>query len=110
MSAGSAQVVILGAGRSVRGALPSVMVDIDEHGRVMDWLLDAFAVLERADISFVGGYRAEDVVERYPQLRVVFNREWALKETEKEDILRRIRRLSGDGRTRAEMSQSESPI
>lgn len=77
MSAGSAQVVILGAGRSVRGALPSAMVDIDEHRRVMDWLLDAFAVLERPEIAFVGGYRADDVVERYPQLRVVFNREWA---------------------------------
>ena len=25
----------------------------------------------------MGGYRAEDVVERYPQLRVVFNRAWA---------------------------------
>ncbi len=77
MSAGSAQVVILGAGRSVRGALPSAMVDIDEHGRVMDWLLDAFAVLDEPDVAFVGGYRADDVVERYPQLRVVFNRDWA---------------------------------
>jgi choline kinase len=77
MGSGSAQVVILGAGRSVRGALPSAMVDIDESGRVLDWLLDAFSVLERPDVAFVGGYRAEDVVERYPQLRVVFNRAWA---------------------------------
>jgi choline kinase len=77
MPTGSAQVVILGAGRSVRGALPSAMVDIDEHGRVLDWLLDAFAVLDDPDVAFVGGYRAEDVVERYPQLRVVFNRAWA---------------------------------
>ena len=69
MPSGSAQVVILGAGRSVRGALPSAMVDIDEHGRVLDWLLDAFAVLDDPDVAFVGGYRAEDVVERYPQLR-----------------------------------------
>ena len=77
MPTGSAQVVILGAGRSVRGALPSAMVDIDEHGRVLDWLLDAFAVLDGPEVAFVGGYRAEDVVERYPQLRVVFNRAWA---------------------------------
>src|SRR4051794_1686447 len=77
MPSGSAQVVILGAGRSIRGALPSAMVDIDEHGRVLDWLLDAFAVLPEPDVAFVGGYRAEDVVERYPQLRVVFNRAWA---------------------------------
>ncbi len=77
MPPGSAQVVILGAGRSVRGALPSAMVDIDEHGRVMDWLLDAFAVLGEPEIYFVGGFKAEDVVERYPDLRVVFNRAWA---------------------------------
>jgi choline kinase len=77
MSTESAQVVILGAGRSVRGALPSAMVDIDERGRVLDWLLDAFAVVDGSEVAFVGGYRAEDVVERYPQLRVVFNRSWS---------------------------------
>ncbi|MEP6624387.1 MAG: PEP-utilizing enzyme [Acidimicrobiia bacterium] len=77
MQPGSAQVVILGAGRSVRGGVPSAMVDIDERGRVMDWLLDAFAVLGDPEIYFVGGFKAEDVVERYPQLRVVFNRAWA---------------------------------
>jgi choline kinase len=53
------------------------MVDIDERGRVMDWLLDAFAVLDDPEIYFVGGFKAEDVVERYPQLQVVFNRAWA---------------------------------
>ncbi len=77
MQPGSAQVVILGAGRSVRGGVPSAMVDIDERGRVMDWLLDAFAVLGDPEIYFVGGFKAEDVVERYPQLHVVFNRAWA---------------------------------
>ena len=77
MQPGSAQVVILGAGRSVRGGLASAMVDIDERGRVMDWLLDAFAVLGEPDIYFVGGFKAEDVVERYPQVSVVFNRAWA---------------------------------
>ena len=77
MPPGSAQVVILGAGRSVRGAVPSAMVDIDERGRVLDWLLDAFAVLGEPEIYFVGGFKAEDVVERYPDLRVVFNRAWA---------------------------------
>jgi Predicted sugar nucleotidyltransferases len=57
--------------------MPSAMVGIDEHGRVMDWLLDAFAVLGEPEIYFVGGFKAEDVVERYPDLRVVFNRAWA---------------------------------
>ena len=70
------QVVILGAGRSVRGALPSAIVAIDGHGRVMDWLLAAFAALGRPRVCFVAGYQADYVVERYPDVRVVFNREW----------------------------------
>ncbi len=57
--------------------MASAMVDIDERGRVMDWLLDAFAVLGDPQVFFVGGFKAEDVVERYPQLTVVFNRAWA---------------------------------
>lgn len=77
MQPGSAHVVILGAGRSVRGGVASAMVDIDERGRVMDWLLDAFAILGEPDISFVGGFKADEVVERYPQVSVVFNRAWA---------------------------------
>jgi len=74
---GAEQVVILGAGRAVRGSLPSAMVDIHERGRVMDWLLAAFAALDAPEVYFVGGYKAEEVVERYPSLRPVFNREWA---------------------------------
>src|SRR5438445_2407257 len=71
------QVVILGAGRGVRGSVPSAIVDIDDHSRVMDWLLDAFAALDRIQVCFVGGFKADEVVERYPQVRTVFNRDWA---------------------------------
>jgi choline kinase len=71
------QVVILGAGRGVRGGLPSAVVDIDHHGRVMDWLLDAFRELDPADVCFVGGFKAEEVAERYPDVRMVLNRDWA---------------------------------
>jgi choline kinase len=70
-------VVILGAGRGVRGNLPSAIVGIDEHSSVMDWLLDAFAVLDEPLVTFVGGYKADEVVERYPDVRMVFNRDWA---------------------------------
>ncbi len=71
------QVVILGAGRGVRGGVPSAIVDIDENDRVMDWLLDAFGALDDPDVYFVGGFKADEVVERYPRLRTIFNRDWA---------------------------------
>jgi choline kinase/phosphohistidine swiveling domain-containing protein len=70
------QVAILGAGRGLRGSRSSAMIDIDGTGRVMDWLLAAFGVLGDPDVSFVGGYQADQVIERYSQVRPVFNRDW----------------------------------
>jgi len=68
--------VILGAGRAVWGGLPSAVVDIPEHGRVLDWTLAALAALEEVEVRFVGGYRAEEVLERYPQVQIVLNPDW----------------------------------
>ena len=74
---GGDRVVILGAGRGVRGGTPSAIVDIDDNGRVMDWLLDAFSALGSPEVHFVGGFKADEVVERYPDVRTIFNRDWA---------------------------------
>ncbi|MSX12174.1 MAG: sugar metabolism cluster protein [Actinobacteria bacterium] len=68
--------VILGAGRAVWGGLPSAVVDIPEHGRVLDWTLAALSVLEDVEVRFVGGYRAEEVLQRYPDVQIVLNPEW----------------------------------
>jgi choline kinase len=71
------RVVVLGAGRGVRGTTPSAMVDIDENGRVLDWLLEAFTALGAPDVCFVAGFKADEIIERYPNVRTVFNRDWA---------------------------------
>ncbi len=71
------RVVILGAGRSVTGSLPSAMVSVDREHRLLDWLLAAFAVLREPQICFVGGYEVEAVEARYPDLRFFFNSDWA---------------------------------
>ncbi len=76
MTGPTPQVVILGAGHGVSGALPSAVTPIDEQTRVLDWLLDAFTPVVDARIMFVGGYRAEEVMARYPDLHVVFNPDW----------------------------------
>lgn len=70
------RVVILGAGKAVRGSLPSAIVPVDDHGRVLDWLLAAFSVLESPEVYFVGGYMADAVIEQYPDIRFVFNPAW----------------------------------
>ena len=41
---GGPRVVILGAGRSPSGNLPSAMVSVDANHQLMDWLLTAFSV------------------------------------------------------------------
>jgi choline kinase len=71
------QVVILGAGRGVRGSVPSAIIEIDERSSVMDWLLDSIAAIDRPRVTFVGGYKADEVIERYPDVRMVLNRDWA---------------------------------
>ncbi len=71
------RVVILGAGRSIKGGRPSAMVAIDKHHRVLDWLLDSFSVLRNCDVYFIGGYRVAEVTEHYPDIRFLFNPDWA---------------------------------
>ncbi len=70
------QVVILGAGRAVTGAVPSAIVGVDDGHRVLDWQLDAFNALGDYAVCFVAGYRADEVIERYPDVRVLLNRDW----------------------------------
>ena len=71
------RVVILGAGKNKADNLPSAMVNVDKGKRVLDWLLDAFSVLPMAQVLFVGGYKANLVEEEYPNIRFLFNSEWA---------------------------------
>lgn len=70
------RVVILGAGRSARGGLPTAIVDIGRQGCVLDWLLSAFSVLPSPDVHFVSGYKAGTIMNRFPKIRFDFNPEW----------------------------------
>jgi len=70
------RVVILGAGRSVRGDIPSAMVNIDHRGRVLDWLLAAFSRLPAVDVTLVGGYKAHAITDQYRDIRFVYNADW----------------------------------
>jgi len=73
----SPQVVILGAGRGVRGGAPSALALTDDRHRVLDWVLDSFSVLPDVELSFVGGYRIADVAGQYPRIHFLFNPDWA---------------------------------
>lgn len=71
------QVIILGAGKPFSGEQPSALVPAPGSGRrVLDWLLDAFRPLGDAEFHFVGGYRFEEVVARYPNIYFCVNSNW----------------------------------
>ncbi len=70
------RVVILGAGRNMRGGLPTAVSEVGRQGCVLDWLLSAFAVLTEPDVHFVGGYMAGTVRERFPQISFDINPDW----------------------------------
>ncbi len=72
------RVVILGAGRGVHGDLPSAVSPVNHHGCVLDWIISAFAQLPDAEIRFVGGYRADVVMERYRDIHFHYNRDWEI--------------------------------
>jgi len=73
--------LILGAGReppdeSGRVPLPRCLLTDPFGGRVMDWQLAAFKAVGLDDITFVGGYRIEEVGALYPELKYAYNPEW----------------------------------
>lgn len=71
------QVIILGAGKPFSGERPSALVEAPwTSRRVLDWVLDAFGILGEADFHFVGGYRLEEVVARYPNIYFSVNSDW----------------------------------
>lgn len=70
------RVVILGAGRNVRGSMPSAMVNVDPSHHVLDWLLSLFEELSSVEVNFVAGYKANIIIEQYPNINYFFNPEW----------------------------------
>lgn len=70
------RVVILGAGKNVRGDLPSAMVNVDPSHHVLDWLLSLFEDLSSVEVNFVAGYKANIIMDQYPNMNYFFNPEW----------------------------------
>jgi L-glutamine-phosphate cytidylyltransferase len=74
--------IVIGAGRGSRlgpetDEVPKALVPV--MGRPMlDWILEALgsAGFVRKDVLFIGGYKADVVRARYPELSYVENRDW----------------------------------
>lgn len=72
--------IILGAGRGKKDGFEVAQhksLQKDPVGRrALDWLIQSFEKNGIYDISFVGGYQAEKLMETYPHLRFYINEEW----------------------------------
>ena len=76
--------VILGAARGAQAldsskSYPLSLTELAHGGRVLDWILDAFAAhgIESTQTVFVGGYHVEKVVHAHPTLRYYYHPEWS---------------------------------
>ena len=70
-----ANIVILGAGRPHRGVVPAALRPDREGATALEWLLDALGA-KASEVTFVGGYGADEVRERYPSLRMHVLNDW----------------------------------
>lgn len=67
---------ILGAGAPHRGDIPAALREPRSGTSMLQWLLDS-AGCRMENCVFVAGYRAEAIRQRYPQLSVIENADWA---------------------------------
>jgi len=76
-----AAAIILGAGREPPGPdgrlpLPRCLLTDPFGQRVLDWILSALRHAGSVRITFVAGYRIEEIGERYPDLTSIYNPNW----------------------------------
>jgi len=69
------QVVLLGAGSSIRTDLHSALMESGYGSRVLDWLLQAYSDLPY-NLQFVVGYQLDQLESRYPDHQYVHNTNW----------------------------------
>jgi choline kinase/phosphohistidine swiveling domain-containing protein len=69
------QVVLLGAGGSIRSELHSALMESGYGSRVLDWLIQAYSELDYS-LQFVVGYNLDQLESRYPDYRYVHNSNW----------------------------------
>ena len=73
--------IILGAGREshkVDGSfpLPRCLLTDPFGERVLDWMLSAFHSNDIRFITFVGGYKINEIGDKYPRLNYIYNPDW----------------------------------
>lgn len=89
------EVFLLGAGRPAQGRKPAALRTIALNTRAMDWQLHSFkSVVNVNDISFLGGYQIQEVIEKYSFLKYQVIPDW-----EQRSVLHTFLRAPFSGRS-----------
>ena len=70
------RLLILGAGKPHSGSHHSSLTHVDSDKNVLDWLLNSFSSIKLEDIRFIGGYRIQDIMTKYPMITYSINPRW----------------------------------
>lgn len=88
-------VFLLGAGRPASGRKPSALKNIAFTTKALDWQIHSFESISGfEDIHYLGGYSADDVIEKYPQLNYTIIPDW-----EKRSVLHTFLKAPFTGRS-----------
>ena len=63
---------ILGAGQPYRGAKINSLRDATNSMKVLDWQLQELSSIN-VNVNFIGGYKYDEIVEKYPDLNFIIN-------------------------------------
>lgn len=70
-----AKLIVLGAGRPHIGQTPSVLTDAKVDTSLLQWQINA-ANQAISDTIFIGGFRVDEVRNRYSDLKIIENHDW----------------------------------
>lgn len=73
--------IVLGAGRGTRrlderSGQPIALREVEPSRTALDWILHALRESGVTDVTYVGGYHIQKVIERYPSLSYRFHARW----------------------------------
>ena len=66
---------ILGAGQPFKGEKTNALRDATNSMKVLDWQLQELSSLD-VEIHFIGGYKYDDIIDKYPFLNFKINPYW----------------------------------